>query len=54
MTVKKSSSTITFVIRDDGIECMIAKVKSGYEVYVAGRFTGYKFRSMKRLSSIAS
>ena len=48
MTVKKSSSTITFVVRDDGIECMIAKVKGGYEVYVAGRFTGYKFRSMKK------
>lgn len=48
MTVKKSSDTITFVVRDDGIECMIAKVKGGYEVYVAGRFTGYKFRSMKK------
>jgi hypothetical protein len=48
MTVKKSSSTITFVVRDDGIECMIAKVKGGYEVYIAGRFTGYKFRSMKK------
>lgn len=48
MKVVKSSKTITFAVRTDGIECMIAKVKSQYEVYVSGRFTGYKFRSFKK------
>lgn len=48
MTVRKSSSTITWAVRDDGVHCMIAKVKGGYEVHVNGRFTGYKFRSLKK------
>jgi hypothetical protein len=48
MKVTRSSKTITFAVRADGIECMIAKVKNQYDVYVSGRFTGYKFRSLKK------
>ena len=48
MTINKTSQSITWAVRDDGVQCMIAKVKGGYEVYVNGRFTGYKFRSLKK------
>lgn len=50
MKVSKENGGITWVMRDDGIECMIAKDlrKAKYSVYVRGMDTGYTFKSLKK------
>lgn len=50
MKVSKENAGITWVTRDDGIECLIAKDlrKNSYSVYVKGIDTGYKFNSLKK------
>lgn len=48
MKINKKSKTIVFVTREDGTKFMIAKVKTSYEVYAEGVYTGYKFRSLNK------
>lgn len=48
MKIIKDSKTTTFVIREDGTQCVIGKIKYYYEVYVEGKNSGYKFRSLKK------
>lgn len=48
MKIQKGSKTIIFASREDEVKCMVAKVKNSYEVYVDGKNTGYKFRSIKK------
>ena len=48
MKVNKESKTTIFATRDDGVKFTIAKVKTSYEVYAEGVYTGYKFRSLNK------
>ena len=50
MKVTQAGQTLTYVTRDDGIKCIIARDLSRnlYLVYKEGRDTGYKFRSKKK------
>ena len=39
---------VTWATRDDGTKFCIPKVKNNYEVWVQDKFTGYKFKSLKK------